>query len=235
MHAAGREDVDVRMLGNGRPFMLEFLDARASLVHAGVFPAAALAINSGAVGRVEVRRLSPATRDEFALLSAGAEAKRKRYVAVVWTSRALTQRELSALHNRGDIAVSQRTPVRVLHRRSLSSRAKIVHDIRTRLILPPVSGTVGEQPRGWEAQHLPPSVAAALSGGISVGPHNSEPTSSFFLLSLETSAGTYVKEFVHGDSGRTSPSIASLLRLYAADCLSLDVVELLTPDARVRS
>jgi tRNA pseudouridine synthase 10 len=25
-HAAGREDADVRMLGNGRPFMLELVD-----------------------------------------------------------------------------------------------------------------------------------------------------------------------------------------------------------------
>jgi tRNA U54 and U55 pseudouridine synthase Pus10 len=30
----------------------------------------------------------------------------------------------------------------------------------------------------------------------------------FFLLDLETEAGTYVKEFVHGDMGRTQPSLA---------------------------
>ncbi len=27
-HSAGREDVDVRMLGEGRPFVLEFIDAK---------------------------------------------------------------------------------------------------------------------------------------------------------------------------------------------------------------
>ena len=33
----------------------------------------------------------------------------------------------------------------------------------------------------------------------------------FFLLELTTSAGAYVKEFVHGDRGRTVPSVGSLL------------------------
>ena len=33
----------------------------------------------------------------------------------------------------------------------------------------------------------------------------------FFHLFLTTSAGTYVKEFVHGDLGRTTPSVGSLL------------------------
>lgn len=35
--------------------------------------------------------------------------------------------------------------------------------------------------------------------------------SHFFILHLVTSAGTYVKEFVHGDLGRTIPSIGTLL------------------------
>ena len=33
----------------------------------------------------------------------------------------------------------------------------------------------------------------------------------WFRLSLSTTAGTYVKEFVHGDCGRSSPSVSSLL------------------------
>jgi hypothetical protein len=45
----------------------------------------------------------------------------------------------------------------------------------------------------------------------------------FMELHLTTSAGTYVKEFVHGDLGRTVPSIGSLLQC-AADILQLDVM-----------
>jgi hypothetical protein len=35
--------------------------------------------------------------------------------------------------------------------------------------------------------------------------------SHYFHLFVTTSAGTYVKEFVHGDLGRTTPSVGSLL------------------------
>ncbi|CAM9203658.1 unnamed protein product [Chrysoparadoxa australica] len=45
----------------------------------------------------------------------------------------------------------------------------------------------------------------------------------FFILRLTTSAGFYIKEFVHGDLGRTSPSIPSLLGC-RADILQLDVM-----------
>ena len=47
----------------------------------------------------------------------------------------------------------------------------------------------------------------------------------FIQLDLETQAGTYVKEFVHGDFGRTVPSVGSLLGC-EADILQLDVVGL---------
>ena len=45
----------------------------------------------------------------------------------------------------------------------------------------------------------------------------------FFTLRMTTSAGAYVKEFVHGDLGRTVPSIGSLLHCQA-DILQLDVL-----------
>lgn len=43
----------------------------------------------------------------------------------------------------------------------------------------------------------------------------------FFRLHLSTDAGTYVKEFVHGDLGRTFPSVSSLLGC-KTDILELD-------------
>jgi tRNA pseudouridine synthase 10 len=44
----------------------------------------------------------------------------------------------------------------------------------------------------------------------------------YFLLKLATQAGTYVKEFVHGDFGRTEPNIAKILGC-DVDILALDV------------
>ena len=51
-------------------------------------------------------------------------------------------------------------------------------------------------------------------------------------LRMSTSAGAYVKEIVHGDRGRTSPSVAGLLSGQddgdvRADILQLDVEEIL--------
>lgn len=43
-----------------------------------------------------------------------------------------------------------------------------------------------------------------------------------FYLGLKTQAGTYIKEFVHGDFGRTKPNLCQLLKT-DADILELDV------------
>ncbi|TRY64492.1 hypothetical protein DNTS_017160 [Danionella cerebrum] len=43
-----------------------------------------------------------------------------------------------------------------------------------------------------------------------------------FTLKLHTQAGTYIKEFVHGDFGRTKPNLCDLLKT-EADILELDV------------
>ena len=44
-----------------------------------------------------------------------------------------------------------------------------------------------------------------------------------FLLFLKTQAGTYIKEFVHGDFGRTMPSLGTVLKT-ECDILQLDVL-----------
>lgn len=46
---------------------------------------------------------------------------------------------------------------------------------------------------------------------------------SFFKLYVCTQAGTYIKEFVHGDFGRTKPSLGELLGGVSIDILALDV------------
>lgn len=46
----------------------------------------------------------------------------------------------------------------------------------------------------------------------------------FIVIDLVAEAGTYIKEFVHGDVGRTMPSLASILGQPSADLLELDVI-----------
>lgn len=44
-----------------------------------------------------------------------------------------------------------------------------------------------------------------------------------FILHVVTEAGTYIKEFVHGDFGRTKPSIGTIID-DEVDIIALDVV-----------
>ena len=46
---------------------------------------------------------------------------------------------------------------------------------------------------------------------------------TLFKLDIKTQAGTYIKEFVHGDFGRTQPSLGQLLGGVQVDILALDV------------
>jgi tRNA pseudouridine synthase 10 len=170
--AAGREDMDVRMLGGGRTFVLEVDNAR--VAPADVAPAhlAPLEAVIAAAGRVAVRALSvlsPAQRD---MMRTGEAEKRKEYRAVVWVSRPLTQQTIAHLERLTDVVLEQRTPVRVLHRRAPLMRQKMVHTLR----VTPLPGAP-----------------------------------CFYLLDCTCSAGTYVKEFVHGDWGRTRPSLVDLV------------------------
>uniref|UniRef100_A0A061RSU6 tRNA pseudouridine(55) synthase n=2 Tax=Tetraselmis sp. GSL018 TaxID=582737 RepID=A0A061RSU6_9CHLO len=48
---------------------------------------------------------------------------------------------------------------------------------------------------------------------------------NYAFLVLRTSAGTYIKEFVHGDFGRTLPNLGSLLGC-SAEILQLDVLDI---------
>ncbi|CAB1118382.1 unnamed protein product [Ectocarpus sp. CCAP 1310/34] len=191
LHGAGREDVDVRMLGKGRPFCLELVDSLRSVDEiAARLPSLADAVNTaGGVknvgGGVAVSRLRVAGPGELPSdVQAVGEGKRKHYRCVVWVSRPVGKEELvKALCEDApeELVVQQATPIRVLHRRTLLDRPRSIFGMRAE----------------WINEH-------------------------FFQLELATSAGTYIKEFVHGDLGRTVPSIGSLLDC-RADILQLDV------------
>jgi hypothetical protein len=61
-HSAGREDVDVRMLGPGRPCLVEVIDCRSLLLPAAGLAEMAAAVNNGGAGLVAIRGLAPSTK-----------------------------------------------------------------------------------------------------------------------------------------------------------------------------
>ena len=52
---------------------------------------------------------------------------------------------------------------------------------------------------------------------------NQDEKVEMLKVEMKTSAGTYVKEFVHGDGGRTVPCLQTLLNCDSAQCIQLDV------------
>ena len=182
-HSAGREDVDVRMLGTGRPFMIELLCARTPYHSPEAIEAMAAKINQCGIVRVDgLRECDHAAMGE--MMKQGEEAHRKDYRCVVHLSRRVTAADLALLNGTTELVCQQLTPLRVLHRRTLMTRERTVHRM----------AAVRLSPR-------------------------------FLQLDLTTQAGTYVKEFVHGDLGRTVPNVGSLLGC-EADIMQLDVTGL---------
>lgn len=183
-HAAGREDVNVRMLGNGRPFIVELLDSKRETLTEEELKQLTDEINQD--DRVGVNHLRICNKSTFDMLQQNAEAKKKSYVCIVQSSEKVTPELLhEKLDNVINLEVLQQTPIRVLHRRSLMERKKMIYSMKTEFI-----------------------------------------NAHFFILHLLSSGGTYIKEFVHSDLGRTNPSVGSLLGC-ECDILQLDVEELI--------
>lgn len=111
-HGAGREDVDVRMLGSGRPFVIELEDVKVTAPNLAEVEAT---INARNPGRLEVTGLHWTQKGRVRALKEGEFAK--EYRAVVEPDGTP---DLAALRARlGErIVLAQETPARVAHRRA---------------------------------------------------------------------------------------------------------------------
>ncbi len=131
LHGAGREDVDARMLGRGRPFVVEVERPHRRTVD---LEGIARRINREAAGMVEVLDLRPAPPDLVRRLK---DLKAdKRYRARVLFS-APVEEEAFQRALRGLVGeIHQRTPIRVRHRRADLVRVRRVHEAKGRLLSP---------------------------------------------------------------------------------------------------
>jgi tRNA pseudouridine synthase 10 len=184
VHAAGREDVDVLMLGTGRPFVVEISEPK---IRRPNLESLQSTINEQATSKVEVSELSITDRKRGQFLKHEASSNVKEYVALIETNEEISDDDL----RKAETALSgtdldQRTPHRVAHRRSDIIRKKVVHEVR-----------------------LVKKEAKLLEGYFKV------------------QGGTYVKELISGDEGRTSPSLSSVLGT-SCRCAQLDVTAIHT-------
>ncbi len=176
-HGMGREDVDVQMLGRGRPFIVELQGPRKrslDLVAARAALPATIDIDPWRViGRKAIAQLKAATPDKTYLLQVETEAQP--------ASEALDQLQPQLQ----ELVLQQRNPSRVPRRADI---------VRTRTV---------------------------RSGRVRT--HNP------LTIEVRAQSGTYIKELVSGDAGRTTPSLASLLGV-PCRCVALDVLEIHADD-----
>ncbi len=117
-HGAGREDKDVRMLGSGRRFVLELVEPKKRSVD---LKALEEEINSVEGKKIEVSGLRKCSKKEIPLLKAGKNNKVYEVVVLcekeIDVEKALRLQELTLI-------VKQRTPLRVVSRRSDKMRER---------------------------------------------------------------------------------------------------------------
>lgn len=129
----------------------------------------------------------------------GENEKCKNYRALcMYKSKPENPELLDKLNDIKELVLAQKTPIRVLHRRTAMSRNRTIHEMQARKLC--------ELNPNMSTDFLQPS----------------EDAQDFFILDVKTQAGTYVKEFVHGDFGRTTPNLCQLLNAQV-DILALDV------------
>ena len=130
-HAAGREDIDARMLGNGRPFIIEISKPKKRLIDLKKIQEQ---INERSEGKVEVLDLYFASRDNVRHLKKGENA-RKEYALLAEFERELSKVDLRTIEeNFSQITVKQQTPQRVVHRRADIVRERYIYKVKVKKV-----------------------------------------------------------------------------------------------------
>ncbi|KAJ3057908.1 putative tRNA pseudouridine synthase Pus10 [Podochytrium sp. JEL0797] len=182
------------MLGTGRPFYLEIVNPRVLDATQAQISAVMNRLNAELGGKIRITDLQLVDKNDTKTLKDSASTKQKSYTTLVKLSSPVSLAQLNALSELKDLELKQQTPLRVMISRPDKNRDKIVHSL---LVKP-------EHP-------VPDSIPTT-------------PLYDLIRVDLTTSAGTYVKEFMHSDEGRTVPSVKELLGVEWAKVEHLDVL-----------
>jgi len=179
-HGCGREDIDVRMLGNGRPFVLEVKNPKIRNLDLGMLEEE---INTYNDGIIKVKNLHFSNKEEIARIK-NSEFK-KLYRVVFIGGKAINKEKLKKVVQtlRGK-TIRQFTPSRVARRRANIVRDRKIYNLDIE----------------------------AIKGDIAT-------------LTIEAQSGTYIKELISGDDGRTKPSISEMIE-FPCKVAELDVMEI---------
>jgi len=121
-HGAGREDIDARMLGTGRPFIVEATRPRVRSLDLASLQEE---INRQASGKVEILDLTHAAAEQVERLKEA--AFQKTYSALVKLGAEVPEEKLKSALKELVGSINQRTPTRVSHRRADKLRVRKVY------------------------------------------------------------------------------------------------------------
>jgi tRNA pseudouridine synthase 10 len=132
-HASGREDVDARMLGTGRPFVMEVKKPRRRFIDLQNLTEL---VNEHGRGKVEVSALRSASKDDVKRLKRG-EGAQKMYKVLIDFDRDVSDEELDTVTKTlTKASIRQQTPLRVLHRRADLVREKYIYEAYLKRLAP---------------------------------------------------------------------------------------------------
>jgi len=185
-HGAGREDIDVKMLGEGRPFVLELRNPVKRSLDLNKIKKKVNKLNKK---KVKISKLKFSNKSQVKKMKFEAENTKKTYRALVFSETKILKGDFekiekklkSVLENK---KIKQQTPLRVAHRRADKVREKFIYEIDGKFLKP-----------------------------------------NLFEFNIETQGGTYIKELINGDNGRTNPSITEIFG-FPLICQKLDVIKI---------
>ncbi len=185
-HGAGREDIDVKMLGKGRPFILELKNPKIRTLDLEKIQKK---VNKRNKKKVKISELVYSSKEQVKNLKFNAENTKKVYRALTSSVENITKEKFETLllklkNTFENQKIQQRTPNRVSHRRADKIREKKIFQIEGKFIKPKV-----------------------------------------FEFIVEAQGGTYIKEIIHGDNGRTTPSFTEIFGS-PIECKKLDVLKI---------
>lgn len=180
-HGMGREDIDVRCLGQGRPFVIEIKKPGTRIINLEEIQDI---VNENAKGKVEINSLRWSNRSEVVKVK---ESRSEKSYTIRFRVDEIPDQEtvIEAISSLSGVELAQETPQRVSHRRAAKVRKRKVIQLSDIVI---------------------------------------EDDEVQFFVRCE--AGTYVKELVHSDEGRTVPSVSSVLGDKECTVIWLDVEEI---------
>jgi tRNA pseudouridine synthase 10 len=126
MSAGGREDRDVRMLGSGRPFIMEIVNPKKVAQNIEDIKSVEKAINEN-TKYIKVINLTVCDKEYYSVLKKYEDSKQKYYTCLVYASKNITDDDINFLNDQKEFEIIQKTPIRVMHRRVLKDRKKLIY------------------------------------------------------------------------------------------------------------